>query len=161
MDNGPIEGTSKTMNEQECVAGASSVMNKQKSLRQLMGETVLRCMIMNIENENVYLHQFKELLSLEDYCKTNKHEPDLYYIYGNTNELYQNNEKRVQRSISNCLNNESNSFKSKPKMIGEQSERIMERTELLNKFALYSSDEQSYENFLDLLIDLEESFTEN
>ena len=164
------------------IPGPSNLANEQKTSRQLIGENLLRCMIMNIDNEDVYMDQFKGLLSLEDYFKTQRAESGVFCNYNSGDELC-DNDHIVKSMFFNCIHGKmesgpkhhgitvnaiilqnlgistSNHADIKPTMIVQKSDRIIKRTELLNNLALYSDDEVSYGKFLELLIDLEESFT--
>ena len=164
--------------ENQPVPGPSNPISKQKYLRQLMGEKLLRCMIMNIDNECVYISLFKGLLRLEEYLKTQTDNSHLLHLYNNSDEVHDSDEqtlkneqtraKYVKKCTDKILNDAllqhigisiSDHMDTMPAMIGQISERISKRRELLSHSTLYSNTEESYGEFLELLIDLEESFT--
>ena len=172
----------RTSIEVEPAQGTSNSITEHKSLRQVMGEKILRDMILNIDDEDLYIGQFQLLLNLEDYFKTQSDSSDLLYLYNNNDEVH-DDEQTTKANISNGAQRKTESVQkcykpipnyplfqylgipindnsgAKPVMIGQISERTVQRTELLNNLTLCSDDEETYVQFVELITDLEESFT--
>ena len=148
---------------------ASDSESDLKSYRRSKGETIIYYMISNVENEDAYLHYFKQLISFEEGLNKQVGSDILDIEHFNYN---QNTRKgKVKRSNTN-LRNETASFANSKHMrqeslelrvnfVGKQVDRIAMRRDILENVYDQDNDDELYDEFLDQLIVLEESFIEN
>ena len=123
--------------------------------------------MVHIEDEDIYLDQFKQLLQLEDYFK-NGNDPCLPQIsigpafsdialFSNTNAsscAKHGNDYTVRYTVGN----QGLEYTNKPMFKYEKEERVLKRQELLHDPAFDSNIQNIYDQNIDQLIDLEESF---
>ena len=140
-----------------------------KSYRRSIGEEIFSYMLSNVQNEDTYLHYFKQLISFEE--DLNKEgEPNIFHIaHINYN---QNKRKGKIKRCSLDLNNDSGSLTKskhvrheilelKVNFIGKQADRTAMRRDMLENVYDHDNDDELYNEFLDQLIVLEESFIED
>ena len=156
----PEEGTSQLRCEQtnkapclenlDLLSINSNYSEEEGWQRYLVGKEILKNMKLNIKNEHLYLDQFKQLLQLEDHSKTGNGPSVSICLTHSPNST----------SVRYAVGNQDSVADSKPSFACEKAERIVLRQELFydnNTFKL--NVKKSYDTFLELLVDLEESFT--
>ena len=116
----------------------------------LAGKEILKNMRLNIKNEDLYMDQFKQLLKLEDHSKTGN-KPIV-----STCSIHLSNSNTVHYMVGN----QDSDTDSKPSFACEKAKRLLKRQELFYHNNIFKLNVQkSYDACLELLIDLEESFT--
>ena len=155
----------------------SDNVSLQQSYRFYIGEKILSNMMNNMNNEEQYLHYFRQLIQFEE---TLKHEDaclkDFEIVH--ITDFQASKEGRVKRSNSQPRAR-SVSDKDKPihlskskstlpqhiavqtDFIGRFSDRIDMRRNILENLHLYCSDEELYDIFLNRLLNFEESVIRN
>ena len=105
----------------------------------------MKNMELNIKDEDVYLDQFKQLLQLKDYIKTG-HEPFLI-------------QQRISGTVYYTVGKQDFATNNQPTFVCKREERVLKRQKLFHDNMLNLNVQNSYDTCLNLLIDLEESFT--
>ena len=113
-----------------------------------MGKEIVKKMMLNIIYEDIYLYQFKQLLQLEDFVKTgsNPHMSPFSTHPSNSDSVH-------------CMGGKHDFVTDKPTFTCKKEDRILKRQELFRNPTFKSNFQMSYDTTLNLLIDLEESFT--
>ena len=176
--------------QQEDQLSINSSCSENESHRYLMREEIINNMMLNINDEDVYLDQFRQLLKLEDYLKegSNRHlpivsfDPTISIMTPSSKPLLQSgknsfknlkcktknskvnikNESHKQTPIDNydcavhyAVGRHDAVAGSKPAFVCKKEERISKRQEM---FSNPTFNLDIFDSFLDVLIDLEESF---
>ena len=127
----------------------SNYSEEEESHMHLMVKEILKNMMANINNEDVYLDQFTQLLQLEDHFKAGNN-PCLPKV-----SIDASNPSTVRYTVGKQeLVNDY-----KPSFACEKEERIQKRQDLFHNPTFNVDVQKPYDACLDLLIDLEESFT--
>ena len=150
----------------------SDLEDNEKSFedtRVCNGKAILWHMLENINNEEVYLHYFMQLINYEDTISNKDNEnfeimhivpskftPSKNGKHNNNLDLEGNNLKKSYPSSSIL----PQILALKNNMSGNVSDRIKTRKLILENFNLHCSDEESYSRYLTKLIDVEEELTE-
>ena len=147
----------------------SSVYSDKECQRYLIGKEILRNMLVHIEDENVYLDQFKQLLQLEDYFKKVNDpclpplsiRPSISDIMSFSN-IPPNSGITLGKDCTVLFMVGKQDFvdNNKPAFVYEEAERILRRKELFHNPKFDSSIQNLYDQTLDQLIDMEETFVE-
>ena len=146
-----------------------------KSLHLMIGEEILSNMIKNINNETKYLHYLKQLSNFEEHFKKkldfSKNFRIVHPADVPTLKISQVKTSKQLPKYQPCKEekypryshiSENTSFaEDEPQMdlIGRLQDRIEMRGHVLNGFEECCGDEESYESFVDVLLDYEESLT--
>ena len=140
-----------------------------KGYRRSMGEKIIFYMLSNLENEDIYLHYFRQLASFEHNLnhQDGSNIFEIMHINYNQSKVY----NRAKRSKTN-LNKESvrltNSRHTRPEILelnvnflGKQMDRIANRRDLLENLYDQNGNDDLYDEFLDKLFAVEESLIED
>ena len=143
--------------------------------RLYFGEQILQRMINSIEVESSYLHYFRELLRLEEMLKNDGDTGEEFEIQ----ELDQLQKVKFEQAKSSKFINTNTSLdvKYKNNYVNNRSKnshpehmdpmtnlmfskwkRIKLRQQIMSKFHLFCTNEETYSDFLNILINLEEGF---
>ena len=160
--------TSETDNDSICL---------QQSYRLYIGEKILSNMKSNINNEERYLHYFRQLIKFEETLTQEDPCPQGFKIVHIT-EFHTPKKRRIKRSNAQPKDNEllyreklialSKSKNASPQniaiqtnMVGRFSDRVDMRAKILQNWQVYCSDEETYDNFIDRMLKFEESLIRN
>ena len=140
-----------------------------KSHRRSTGEAIFSYMLSNVENEDAYLHYFRQLISFEE-SLNHKDGPNSFDIV-HVNYKQNKSKGKVKRSTADlnkegaCLTNSKNTrpemLELKANLLGKQMDRIAVRKDMLENVYDQDSNDELYDEFLDRLIDLEEGLIED
>ena len=141
--------------------------------RVYFGEQILERMMNSIMHENTYLHYFQELLRLEEVLRMNGQVGEEFKIIEYSQTTYvkigkskSSSSKKGKKSFA--YNNKNNQFNDKSKkrhhecfekkieFAVSQTDRINLRRETLKDFHTFCINEEAYNNFVEILISLEE-----
>jgi len=151
----------------------------RKSYRLRMGEEILRNMLTNINNEDGYMHYFRQLIEFENSVKCRESgNLDGFQIVPFSSS---NCTKQCKIKFSGiCLTDDTTSGRRKPTEISRSKnkpleeialkvnftvalvlDRIQLRQDILKHFQTYCDDEESYESFINIIFDFEESLIDD
>ena len=141
--------------------------------RVYFGEQILERMMSNIMHENSYMHYFKELLRLDEVLRMDGHAGEDFKIiefsqisYVKMGKSKSSRSKQVKKSF--VYENKSNQFRDTSKK--RQNERFEKKVEFaishtnridlrrqtLKDFHTFCTNEETYNDFIEILISLEE-----
>ena len=140
-----------------------------KGYRRSMGEEIIFYMLSNLENEDIYLHYFRQLSSFEDGL-TNQDGSSIFEIV-HINYSQNTVKGRAKRSKTNLNKDpvrQTNSRNTRPEilelkanLLGKQMDRIARRRDLLENLYDQNGRDELYQEFLDKLFAVEESLIED
>ena len=160
---------SKQVGEGGSASRTSSSEPDLKSYRRSIGEKIIAHMLSNIENEEAYLHYFRQLAIFEEGLNQQDESNIFEIVHFNYN---QKKRKRPVKSSNKNLDREAvqlaKSKNTRPQIVelkvnltGQQVDRVAIRRDALEKFYDPNFNDDLYEEFLDRLIALEESLIED
>ena len=140
---------------------------EKKCFRLIMGEDILRHMFVNINDEDPYIHYFKQLIEFEEFVKSNEHRnlekfKIVHYDVSNGTKVC-----KIKNSGQRKISNKKITSKNKPEeeiilKVNFAVEPFQKRTKLRHEtfrhFHKYCNDKESYECFINRLQTLEENF---
>ena len=173
--------SSHAVGEQTPVQHQSKTECNKSSLRRTdrltKGEEILRNMVLHISNEDAYMHYFKQLMEFDYLAKNSKTDNLQTFEIMPFNKVHRtkickikksnkiNNVKidRVSRKDTLIKNTRSSKNKTSEEIIlkvnftVELFKRIQLRQAVLHDFEIYCYDEELHDNFVNRLVDFEES----
>ena len=140
-----------------------------RNYRLSHAEQILSNMIININNEDAYMHYMKQLVQLEEVKKDRHidlskfqitHLTDAPAPKGGKIKSSKKQKDNLQNTVyfSRSKNVDPPLKESEIKFLGTFSERLYKRKTILENFIQYCSNEESLEMYLKTIFDLEESF---
>ena len=143
--------------------------------RLYFGEQILQCMMNSIEVEISYLHYFRELLRLEETLKLDGDTleefeiqdldqlPKVKFEKAKSSKFIHTNHTKNGRYKNNYINKRSKNSKHEhmdpmTNLLFSKSKRIKLRRQTMSNFHLFCASEETYSDFLNILINLEEHF---
>ena len=168
----PEEGTSQIRCEQTNGKSCVDVMDQLSTTssygddgcqRYLTGKEILKNMILNIENQDAYLDQFRQLLQLEDYFEKGDDPCLLLLSIDSSNSGIAipkpSDGEKQDCAVRYVVGKQHITDVNKPLFICKKEERVFKRKELFSNPDFTSHRRNVYNKNINLLIDLEESFT--
>jgi len=160
---------SKQAGEGVSASRTSSSEPDLKSYRRSIGDKIISHMLSNIENEDAYLHYFKQLAIFEEGLN-HQDESNIFeivYFHYSQNERkgrVKSSNKNLDREavqLANSKNTRPQIVELKVNLTGKQVDRVAIRRDALDNFYDPNFNDDLYEEFLDRLIALEESLIED
>ena len=177
--SGVIDTSSNTIEGPVLTRSSSSERTSDEKInltlgyRVHFGEQILERMMNSIMHENSYLHYFKELLRLEEVLRMDVHAGEEFKIiefsqmsYVKMGKSKSSRSKQVQKSFlydnkhnkfhDTSKNRQHEKIENKEKFAVSQTKRIDLRRKILEDFHTFCINEETYNDFIEILISLEE-----
>ena len=173
--NKAIKKKLKCTNADEMSGSEPETESNNRSVRKpdrlRRGEELLNNMILHINDEDAYMHYFKQLIEFTHSTKSSETDnlqefKIVPYIKVHTKQIYKTKTAKNTRKVKNgTISMKENSLKRKtleeitlkPDFIIQLLDRIELRRVILDDFETYCCEDEVYDNFINRLIDFEES----
>ena len=147
--------------------------NRGKNYRMITRDKIFSEMRNRLDNENAYLHYFRQLVDFEDYVqKQDLHRYKMFqvlpfitfqtadkskikntYLPADENSLQNRIQSRKQRNYEKVTSSE---FHSDPEFSEHGLMRMQLRRDMIKNYTIFLSNEEQFGNFIDSLIEFEE-----
>ena len=154
-------------------ASSTTDDNRGKDYRMITRDKIFSEMTNKLDNENAYLHYFKQLVDFEDYAQkqdlnryemfqvlpyitfqsADKSKIKNTYIPTNENSVQNQIQSRKQRNYEKVTFSE---FHSNPEFSEQGLMRMQLRRDMIKNYSIFLSNEEQFGNFIDSLIEFEE-----